>query len=145
MLLASDITKAIVDAFKSDSEFNGVEIERGDFVNENVQRCPWIGVYRRSIDYDPETLGDGPDYWTATMTVQIVAQVTNFKGGDAAEDDLETLVKQIIDKIVEDTTLSSNIDMVNNIGVTYSYIAEEEDTIFFQAAIIEMTLEVSTS
>ena len=145
MLKASDITSAIATAMTTDPAFSDAVVERGEVVNENPQKCPWIGIYRRDVAYTPETLGMGSDHWTGTVTVQIVAQVTNFESGEAAEDDLEALVEQIVNKIVADTTIRSSVDMVNSIRVTYSYTIEDEESMYFQAAIIEMTLEVSTA
>lgn len=145
MLNASDITKAIHEAFNNDPAFSKFEIERSEFVNVDPGRCPWIGIYRQTINYAPETLGSGPDYWTGTLAVDIVAQAANFNSGEDAEDDLEGYIETIINKMVEDTTIRSSVDMINEISVSYSYIAEDEETIYFQAAIISLVLEVSTS
>ena len=145
MLKVNTITKAVVTAFQNDPEFSKFTIERSEFVNENPSVCPWIGIYRGGIDYDPETLGQGPDYWTGIMTLRLIVQAANFNSGQDAEDDLEGYVETVISKIIEDTTIRASVDMVNDIKVTYSYVAEEEETIYFQAAMIEMTLEVSTA
>lgn len=145
MLNASDITRAVEQAFLDDPLFNAFTIERGEFVNENPAVCPWLGIYRKDIDYAPETLGGGSDYWTAIMTLTLVVQATNYSSGAGCEDDLEKLVTDVINKIFSDTTLQNTIDMVNNLKVSYSYVADDEETLFFQSALIDMTLEVSTS
>jgi len=145
MILTTDITKALVNSFKDDNNFSGWNVSRSEYVNEDHALCPWLGVYRQSIDYSPETLGDGPDYWTATMVVRLIVQATNLNCGADCEDDLEGYVKKVMDKVVADTTLGATIDMVNDIKVSYSYVAEDEETIYFQAAIVELTLEVSTA
>ena len=145
MLNASDITKAVEQAFLSDPLFKEFTVERGEFVNENPAICPWLGIYRKDIDYTPETLGGGSDYWTAIMTLTLVVQATNYSSGAECEDDLEKLVTDVIDKIFSDTTLRNTIDMVNSLKVSYSYVADDEETLFFQSALIDMTLEVSTS
>lgn len=145
MIQASTITRALYDVLSDDPDFQSWTVTRGEFVNEAHSLCPWLGIYRQSIDYSPETLGNGPDYWTATMVVRLIVQAANLASGEDCEDDLEGYVKQVIDKVVADTTLAATIDMVNDIKVSYSYIAEDDETIYFQAAIIELTLEVSTS
>ena len=145
MLNASDITKAVYAAVTADPVFLDLMVERGEVVNENPQMCPWLGIYPRSIDYTPETLGMGPDYWTGTVMVQFVLQVANLESGAAADDDLEAWIEKLVDKMVEDTTIKSTVDMINAVRVTYSYTIEDDETMFFKAAIIEMTLEVSTS
>ena len=145
MITVSDVTKAVETAFNNDPLFTTFTIERSEFVNENPSLCPWLGIYRGDITYDPETLGLGDDAWEGRMVLRLVAQATNFNSGAEAEDQLEDYVNKIITKMLGDTTLAGTIDMITGIKVSYSYIAEEEETIYFQAAIIELTLEVSTS
>ena len=145
MINPSDITRAIETAFNTDPVFNMFTIERAELVNENAAICPWLGIYRESINYAPETLGLGPDHWTAIMMLTLIVQSSNFNSGTQAEDDLEGYVKSVITKVFEDTTIRGSVDMINAIKVSYSYVAEDEQTLFFQSALIEMTLEVSTS
>ena len=145
MLKASDITTAIVTAMRDHVSFEGWEVTRSEYVNVDPNNCPWAGIYRQSLDYNPETLGLGPDHWEATIVIRALIQASNFASGEQCEDDLEALVEKFLDFVIDDTTLSGTIDMVNSIRVTYSYVAEEEDTIYFQAAIVELNLEVSTS
>ena len=145
MINTSDITRAIETAFNTDPVFNTFTIERAELVNENAAICPWLGIYRESINYAPETLGLGPDHWTAIMTLTLIVQSSNLGSGTQAEDDLEGYVKSVITKMFEDTTIRGSVDMINAIKVSYSYVAEDEQTLFFQSALIEMTLEVSTS
>jgi len=145
MIKVNTITKAVETMFRTDPEFNTFTIERSDWVNENPSVCPWLGIYRGNIDYNPETLGNGPDYWTGLMTLRLVVQAANYESGAASEDELETYVEAVISKILTDTTLRGVVDMVNEVNVTYTYLAEQEDSLFYQAALIEMKLEVSTS
>ena len=145
MLNPSDITQAVETAFNKDPVFNSFTIERGEFVNMNPALCPWLGIYRNDINYAPETLGAGPDHWTAIMTLTLIVQASNLSSGAQTEDDLEGYVESVITKMFGDTTLRGSIDIINALKVSYSYLAEDEKTMFFQSALIEMTLEVSTS
>jgi hypothetical protein len=145
MLLASDISKAIEEAFRADPTFNEYVIERSEYVNENPSLCPWMGIYRGGIDYSPETLGDGPDYWTGSMVMRLIVQASDYNSGADAEDKLETQVRDVINKMFTDKTIRGSVDIINSVQVSYSYVAEDEATMFFQAAIIELTLEVSTA
>lgn len=145
MIKVNTITQAVEEMFNTDPEFNRFTIERSDWVNENPSVCPWIGIYRGDMQYNPETLGDGPDYWTGLMNLRLVVQSANYESGAAAEDELEDNVEIVISKILSDTTLRGVIDMVNEINVNYTYLAENDQTMFYQAALIEMKLEVSTS
>ena len=145
MLLASDISKAIEEAFRADPTFNEYVIERSEYVNENPSLCPWLGIYRGGIDYAPETLGDGPEYWTGEMVMRLIVQASDYNSGAEAEDKLEAQVRDVINKMFVDKTIRGSVDIINSVRVTYSYVAEDEATMFFQAAIIELTLEVSTA
>ena len=91
MINPSDITRAIETAFNTDPVFNTFTIERAELVNENAAICPWLGIYRGEIEYTPETLGQGSDYWTAIMTLILIVQSSNLGSGTQAEDDLEGL------------------------------------------------------
>ena len=145
MIKANDITKALIEAFDNDSGFNGFTLERSEYVNENPSLCPWLGVYRAGMDYQPETLGLGEDHWTGLFTVNIVVQAANMASGEESEDDLESYVELVISKVFADTSIGAIVDMVNSVKVTYSYKAEDETSMYFQSAIIEMIMEVSTS
>lgn len=145
MSLVSDMTKAIETAFRTDPTFNAWVIERSEYVNENPSLCPWLGIYRAGIDYSPETLGNGPDYWTGEATIRLVVQASDYENGAAAEDALEAQVSDVVNKMFSDTTIRETVDMITGVNVTYSYRSEEETTMFFQAAIIELTMEVSTA
>lgn len=145
MIKANDITKALYMAFDTDPDFSQYTIERGELVNMDPKCCPWLGIYRGEIDYSPETLGDGPDYWTGILKAKLIVQAVNFQSGAATEDDLEDQVEKIITKVFDDTTIRSTVDMVNEVKVSYSYVADDEETFFFQAAMIDLTMEVSTS
>lgn len=145
MIKVNTITQAIQTAFNEDPEFSDYIIERSEYVNENPRQCPWLGIYRGSIEYLPDTLGGGIDAWEGILTITFIVQQANYESGEKAEDALEDSVEAVISKIFSDTTISDTVDMVKAINVTYSYVAEDEETLYFQAAIIEMTLEVSTS
>ena len=145
MINPSDINRAIETAFNTDPVFNTFTIERAELVNENPAICPWLGIYRGEIEYTPETLGQGSDYWTAILMLTLIVQSSNLGSGTQAEDDLEGYVKSVITKVFEDTTIRGSIDMINALKVSYSHVAEDEQTLFFQSASIEMPLEFSTS
>lgn len=145
MIDAATISRAVETAFKADPAFNAFTVERSEWVNENPSRCPWLGIYRGGMDYSPETLGNGPDYWTGAMTLRLMVQAANYESGAAVEDELEGYVRDVIGKVFSDTTIRGSVDMVTGVSVNYSYIAEDSETLYFQAAIIELNLEVSTA
>ncbi len=145
MIKANDVTKAFIAAFEADPEFEGFNIERSEYINTNPSACPWLGVYRGNMDYSPETLGEGSDHWTGLITVNVIVQATSLNSGADSEDLLEGYIESVISKIFADTTIGTVVDMVNSVRVTYSYVAEDEESMHFQSAIVEFIMEVSTT
>lgn len=126
-------------------DYLSVEPVRGDYVNEDPRNTPWLGVYRSSIVYAPATLGRGSDIknWDATVKLNLVLQAAGLRGGDEVEDELESMVRDVLDVIVAEPTIGGTVDHVMGFDVMYRYSEQsDEDMANYQAAIITVTAEV---
>ena len=119
-------------------------IERGGFVNVDADQCPWVGVYRGAVKFEPRTLGS-INNWEAFPTIRILAQAASYQSGSDCEDRLEALVKACHEAVLSDTTIGGTVDMVTGFTVDYSYREDERETVHYQQAMITLQIEVRTS
>ncbi len=143
MINLSTIMKQVQEWLEDDEGLDDVVVERSEFVNEDAGAAVngWIGVYRRSIDYDPRTLGVSPNNYEGDVEFMVIVQRSALSSGADCEDALEETVKQVLDRVVQIPKLY--IDHFSNIQIDYTYLEEERTTMYFQGALITFTAEVS--
>lgn len=144
MINTSTIMAQIVEWLKNDINLHDYTISRGEFVNEDAGLAVngWIGVYRRSLDYDPRNLGLPPNNYEADLVFDVIVQRTSLESGADCEDALEESVKLVLDRIVQ--VPKTYIDHIGDISVEYTYLETDRLTMYFQGALIEFTAHVST-
>lgn len=152
MINISTITTALVTLLEADASIlawiNPVDkIGRGNYVNVDPNRAPWVGVYRSNVKYEPRTLGAGNtiNNWEGYPSIRVLIQAQSYVNGEDVEDKLEGYVQDVIDAVLADPTIGGTVDMVNDIDVNYGYSETESETIYFQTAIVTFDLEVRTS
>jgi len=143
MINVATITKQIQQWLKDDINLSGYTIERSEFINEDPGRATsgWIGIYRRSVDYDPRNLGVAPNNYEGTLDFMVVVQRTSMESGADAEDILEKSVKDVLDRVVQ--VPRDYIDHFSDIAIDYTYEETDRKTMYFQGALITFTAEVS--
>ncbi len=143
MINVSTIMKQVQEWLQDDINLDGFVVERSEFVNEDPGRAVngWIGVYRRSVDYDPRNLGIPPNNYHGTLDFMIVVQKTSMKSGADAEDELEGSVKNVLDRVVQ--IPRDHIDHFSDITIDYTYLETDRKTMYHQGALITFTAEVS--
>lgn len=144
MINAADITKSIVVILENHPDFQDVIITRSDFVNEQAERTPWIGVYRTAVEYDPATLGHHSESWQGIISVTLLVQENSLDSGAHCESKLESLLNKTLDVLWSDPTFKASIEMVTKFRVSYLYNETEEESMYFQTAKIDITGEVRT-
>lgn len=143
MINVSTITKQIKEWFEEGADLAGVTVVRSEFVNEDPGAASdgWVGIYRRSVDYDPRNLGTAPDNYEGDVIIDIVVQQTHMGNGEQAEDALEELIKDVLDRLVQIPKI--HIDHFLDLLIEYTYLETDRATLYFQGAIITVTAEVS--
>ena len=143
MINASTIMQDILEWLQDDPELDGVRMSRAEVVNESPSLAAngWVGIYRRRIDYSPRNLGVPPNNYEGTLVFDVVVQSTNAKTGADSEDALETLVKKVLDRIVQ--VPRTYIDTFTNAAVAYTYIESNQKSLYFQAALLTMEAKFS--
>ena len=143
MINVATIMKQLEGWLRDDVKLTGFVIERSEFINEDPGQAAngWIGIYRRSVDYDPRNLGIAPNNYMGTVDFMVVVQKTSMLSGADAEDELEGSVKNVLDRVVQ--LPKDHVDHFSDITVDYTYLETDRKTMYFQGALITFTAEVS--
>ncbi len=143
MINVSTITDQILNWLVDDENLTGFKIERSEFLNEDPGKAAtgWIGIYRRSVDYDPRNLGTAPNNYEGTLDFMVIVQRTSMLSGADCEDKLEESIKYVLDRMVQ--IPKTYIDHFSDIAIEYTYLETDRATMYFQGALINFTAEVS--
>lgn len=142
MINASTITEQIQNWLETHSDFANYVVTRSDFLNEDPGRATngWIGIYRRSLNYDPRNLGVPPNNYEADFDFMVIVQKTSILSGADCEDKLEESVKLVLDRIVQ--IPKTYIAHFSDISIEYTYLETERTSLYFQGALILFTAEL---
>lgn len=143
MINVSTIMKQVQDWLADDANLINYVIERSEFINEDPGRAVngWIGIYRRSVDYEPRNLGVPPNNYEADLDFMLVVQRTSMQSGADCEDKLEESIKDVLDRMVQ--IPKTYIDHFLDVTIEYTYLEADRKTMYFQGALITFTAEVS--
>lgn len=145
----SVITKKLFDILRLDASLQDIKsILRSDFVNDNPDLAPWIGIYRTRMSYEPRTLGKGfSSNWQGILEIQILIQEVSYDSGEQAEILLEDLVQKVMHTLFNNDTIGGTVDMIVRFNWEYQFqpsMEEETSKAFFQMGILTLTSEVAT-
>lgn len=144
MINAATITAAMEAQLKAALP-SDYRVERGEYVNMDYQRVPWVGVYRGELNYDTATLGRGTNSWRAQFVIKLIVQAATLKANAAdAEDDLEAYIEAVLDAVMADKTIGGTVAMVSDVSIVYGYNEGNSEEVYFQSAVISITTEVRT-
>lgn len=126
-------------------------VERGERINFDPARCPWVGIYPGELETAPKTLGGaGAQRWQTTGNIQVVCQTSSFTDdGQAASEALESLIEEVVGAIFGgDLTLGLAGVRVVGLSREYRYVVFDEDeggSIFFPQVVLRIRLDVRSS
>jgi len=135
----SQVTKAIVTQLRADHRLTDARIERSEEVNSIPSQCPWIGVYRQSVQYPSRTLGLGTGYRGQRVGVMLLLQQADPSSGEACEQALESLVQTVLSVLMTDSTIGGSVMTIDEIEVQYPDYQKTADSVFMQTAAIYFT------
>jgi len=110
------------------------EVVSDDPVNEDVNRTPWIGVYKGGASFEPRTIGY--QSFEADISMRVLVQATSLKSGNDCSVLLDDYVSMVLKAIRKDLTLSQTVDIITRMSVEYSYTETDRSTLYFQMASI---------
>ena len=143
MINVATIMKQVQDWLYDGEDFQQFKITRSEFVNEDsgLAMNGWIGIYRRSVDYEPRNLGVATGNFEGDVTFTIIVQRSSLESGEACEDSLEDSVKKVLDRI--NLMPKTYIYHFSDIVIDYTYLESDRKTMYFQGALITFTAEVT--
>lgn len=122
--------------------------ELGEYVNDQSQNCPWLGVYKGPRRETPWTLGRGTNNWRAQPKLVVIVQESGYDAGADVEARLEEWVCKVIDVVKGDPQLRGTVATITEIEVNYSYWRDrdrpDDIDVHYQQAEIVLTAEVRT-
>lgn len=115
------------------------EVPLNEFMNEDPNRAPWIGVYLRSSTIDPTSF---PRAYKDVVKLSIVTQASHLKSKKDCAIKLGDLNKQVFNCLLEDVKLNNTVDMLTTLSTDYTYVETDRTDLHFQMAVIDVEFEV---
>lgn len=142
MIDINDITKAL--KTKLGDGLTGYAIERNARRNVDPSRAAddkgWIGIYRGSLRYEPQSTGARP--WLATVTINIESQYASFGGDNTrVEKQLGNNEAEILAILEADRTIGGTVAMITGYNIKYE-VNDDSDEICYQATTIEVEAQI---
>lgn len=133
----ASVTLAIKERLANSTNLAGVTITRAGAINEDMDTAcsGWIGIYRSQQELPPRSTN------TRNQNIQLVVacQAGHLASGEACEDQLETLIKNVLDELLADPTLGGTvINLAESITVRYEQYVRQGDG-YMQLAAIYIT------
>lgn len=145
---AGTAARALEAAILADADFAGSVVERDEFVNEDQDRAAvlWVGIYRKGVTYLPLTLAAGADqrYDVSPLQLFVVLQTVDYDSGEACGDKMEAHIKNFIDLLLGNDSLTGTVEQIKKIDIEYGYDPRsKKGELYWQTAYITLDLEVA--
>lgn len=137
------ISQAIVDAFKQSVELAQVTTVRGEDTEMTPDICPWIGVYRLSVEYPQRLLSGHAGFRGQQVRMLVLVSQADQGSGEACEDALEELVQNVLGALMTDTTLGGVVSGLDGFAVDYTRYTREGQS-YLQTAAIQFVALTNT-
>lgn len=146
MINIHTITKALYDQIRKNDEVvaQGYKVEHGEYINNDSDRAPWVGIYKGPISYGPGSLGRHSQSWDAAITLIVVVQASHGGSGQKCSERLGEYEAAVLDAIWADSSLGGLIDMITDFDIEYSYNNQASETLHYQQSIITITARATT-
>lgn len=137
------ITDALVAWLKSwpDLADAGATVEDSEPVNDQPDRCPWVGVYRSRCDFQQRALGLGSGYRMQRVSIALALTASSVDSGKDCKDRLEALVQMVTSALCTNESLSGTVQALDELSVVYSNYAVHGAS-YFQEAVVSVTAVV---
>lgn len=143
-------TAALETKLNAAATLDAYTIERSQRINFDPAKCPWIGVYPGSVNSRPKTISSGGNSrWDNEAEIQVVAQTSSYDAdGKTASDQLEDVIKLILDAVNADLTLGVTGTRVVAVNREYRYVVFDDDqsgSLFMPQCVLKIHMEVRSS
>lgn len=129
-----DVCDAVRTMMMDDPDFEEATVTLGEVINEDVNACPWLGIYRTGVVYPSRTAGVGAGYRRNNVGLLIMAQEMATDGDECAKK-LEALIQNVVRVLMNDESLKGNVDVLDGLEVVYERYGLVQDA-YMQTALI---------
>lgn len=138
------LVRAIETILTRDTRLDGFAIERAVPINEDMDKTPWVGVYKDRAKFEAHTIAAGADPWAVDRDVVLLVQAASVHSAADADDLLEEALWSVM------SVLDNNIEISDDDGDLGVFIADyevdypepgERRETYFQVAMITVTTE----
>ncbi len=116
-------------------------IDDSEPVNDQPDRCPWVGVYRSRMDLPSRTLGLGAGYRMQRVSMALALTASSVDSGKDCKDRLEALVNAAVSALCSNESISGTVQTLDDLSVVYSNYAVHGAS-YFQEAVVNVTAVV---
>lgn len=117
----------------------GTRVESNEPINEDTNRCPWIGIYQLRQTFPIRTIGRGSGFRRHQIAFAVVLTASSVVSGRDCELRMEALVTGAMDALLSDTSIGGSVDVIDDvIEITYSQY-RQVNSIYFKEAVIQFT------
>ena len=149
MINLSTYTTALYNAIVAGTYTTPATIERGERINFDPGKTPWIGIYPGSVESSPKVLGASNNRWSNLAELQVVIQTASYTDeGQDASDDLELLTSEVLQQIDLDLTLGVQGCRVLSVSREYQYVVFDDDaqgSIFMPQCLLKLRTDIRSS
>jgi len=131
---ALTVTEALKTILTRYPDLEEARIERGEPVNQDASRTPWVGVYKVAQRHEVAWVGSGRAARRTLVDVLVVCQESDARGGEDTENRLDVLVAAVVDAILADETLGTGL-ATTELRVQYADARQEESGLFQEAGL----------
>jgi hypothetical protein len=146
-LQVDDFLSELEDYLKSHVDTQEYVIDMGEWVNASPQVAAggWIGIYNQDISYEPRTLGRGSGAWGGELHIAVIVQYADYKSGRECTLELQRRVNKVMAAFMNAPFMTTFVDAVRGCDVSYSFIEDESETVYFQNAVLDFMLAFNTT
>jgi len=107
-----EVTRAILQMLNDHPAIgnSNVAIERSGEPPDDPGPFGWVGIYRSQASFNPRALGYGSGYRDHKIRLCVHVRMSNLDSPEGCEDDIETLIANIVGTILSDETLKGTVD-----------------------------------
>jgi hypothetical protein len=142
----ADIVKAVQKRLQDDVRINSasVKVERSADQNSDPNSCPWIGIYRSSVQYQQRQLVGVSGFQAQRVGLILLVAEADQGTPEACEDALEELVRNVLSALFTDTTLGNVVQNLQEVSVDYTSY-DKTGGFYMQTAAIQFVAVCNTS
>lgn len=118
---------------------SNLSIVRGEEVNVDPEKAPWIGIYPALGDYRSRVLGLGAGFRDQREGIIVVVQQQSRTSGQNCQDKLGDLLVNVVNSILSDPSIGGTVSNLEDLRVLHAEPKTQGSQASFQSSVINFT------